>query len=309
MIKDNNNAGEWDWEILKAEWDIPSMEEWGLSMPELEIKEAAAEDDDYEPPKEIKTDIMIGDLFEIGIHRLLCGDSSESDNYLKLMGDKRPSLMVTDPPYGVNYDPSWRAARGGKIKSTSKVLNDHKDDWAAVYSLYTGNVAYIWHGSLSTHVVANDLINCDYKLITQIIWNKSNGALSRGDIHWKHEPCWYAVKNGEKHNWQGARNIWSVWDIQNLSAKSVADSEGQTGHSTQKPIKCFSIPIENSSNKWDIVYDPFMGSGTSMVAGEQLSRPVYGMELSPSHCQMIIDRMIKNNPSIIIKRNGEKIHG
>ncbi|MBD9177937.1 MAG: site-specific DNA-methyltransferase, partial [Odoribacter splanchnicus] len=267
--------------------------------------------DNYEEPEELTTEFQVGDLFEFKIgnlcHRLLCGDSTRSEDVNKLLDGKVPTLMVTDPPYGVNYDPNWRAKAGSKIKSTVKVANDDNPSWFESYSLFPGDVAYVWHGALFSHIFAFDLEKAGFQLTSQIIWNKNSAAMSRGDIHWKHEPCWYAVRKGKKHNWQGARNVFSVWDIQNLSCKSVRDREGVSGHGTQKPIECMARPILNNSIINDSIYDPFIGSGTTMVASHQLHRNCYAMDVNPICCQMVVDRMRKLCPAIEIYRNGNLI--
>jgi len=264
--------------------------------------------DEYEEPAEIETNIVRGDVIEFRLgnlsHRLVCGDSTSAEDVVKLLNGAKPNLMVTDPPYGVNYDPTWRAKAGSKIKSVGKVTNDDNPSWAEAYKLFPGNVAYVWHGALFTHTFAADLQACGFKLLCQIIWNKHTAAMSRGDIHWKHESAWYAVKNGEKHNWQGARNVMSVWDIQNLSAKNVRDREGSTGHGTQKPVECMARPIMNNSAIGDSIYDPFLGSGTTMVAAHQLHRSCYGMEISPQYCQMVVDRMKKFETRLEVTING-----
>lgn len=267
--------------------------------------------DDYEEPEEIETDIKAGDLIEFKIgnlcHRLLCGDSTRSEDVTKLLNGKIPAAMVTDPPYGVNYDPNWRAKAGSKIKSVVKVENDDNPSWHEAYNLFPGDVAYVWHGALFTHVFALDLEKTGFQLVSQIIWNKNAGAMSRGDIHWKHEACWYAVRKGKRHNWQGARNVFSVWDIQNLSCKSVRDREGVSGHGTQKPIECMARPIMNNTIITDVVYDPFIGSGTTMAASHQLHRNCYGIDINPKCCQMVLDRMSKLCPAFEIYLNGTRI--
>lgn len=215
--------------------------------------------------------------------------------------------MVTDPPYGVNYDPTWRmkGLKQHKIKSVGLIENDHRIDWTEAYSLFTGNIAYVWHSGKYSHIIAQNLIDCGYEIAYQIIWNKNSGAIGRGDIHWKHEPCLYAIKKGKPHNWQGSRDVWSVWDIQNLSARNVQLSEGQSGHGSQKPLECMARPIRNNSKEGDIIYDPFLGSGTTMIASEKLNRVCYGLELTPKYCQIIINRMHQLNTVLVIKINGK----
>lgn len=312
IITDNVGFGEWDFEALANDWDVDKLNDWGLELPGWKEEKLEAEEDDYEVTEVVHTDIVLGDLIEFEcedgrVHRLLCGDSTNADDVAKLMNGKKAKLMVTDPPYGVEYDPEWRLkAIKASIKGKGKLLNDDKADWKLAYQLFDADVAYVWHSALHTHQFAEDLIESGFDLICQIIWNKNTGALSRGDIHWKHEPCWYAVKKGKNHNWQGARNIWSVWDIQNLSAKSVADREIATGHATQKPIKCMSIPIENNSKEGDLITDPFLGGGTTLVASHQLLRICYSMELDEKHCQRVIDRMLKLDDTITVKINSKE---
>ena len=248
-----------------------------------------------------------GDLYELTsgvgmVHRVICADSTNEEVVLRLLNGEKPVLVVTDPPYGVNYDPNWRSkATGGKIKSTGLVKNDDNADWKVVYGLFNAPVIYVWHGGLHAQTVAQNLIDCGYKLIGQIIWNKHTAAMSRGDYHWKHEPCWYAVKKGSTHNWQGSRNQNTVWDIKNLSAKSVQEAETQTGHGTQKPIECMRRPIENNTKIGDLVADPFLGSGSTLIAGEQMHRVVYGSELDPCYVDVEITRWIK-----WMEKNGKK---
>lgn len=292
------------------EWDIPQLEmaiaefdlkplDWGVKMPH-EVSE-----DDYVIPDEIETDIVTGDLFEIGQHRLLCGDSTKADDVEKAMGKCKPILMVTDPPYGVNYDPTWRH-KAGIINSgrQGKVTNDEKVDWTQTYALFSGDVTYVWHGGRHAAEVAYNLNEAGYEIVCQIVWNKQQIVMSRGDYHWKHEPCWYAVRKGSKHNWQGSRKEATVWDITSI-LQSKESGDDANFHGTQKPVECMARPIRNNSYERETVYDPFLGSGTTMVAGHQLNRKVIGIEISPTYCQIILERMLKLDPSLEIKRNGK----
>jgi DNA modification methylase len=301
IIKDNVSGGEWDWEMLANEWDTEELQEWGLDLPDFDnAKELEAEEDDYEMPDQVQTDIVLGDLFEIGPHRLLCGDSTDSDAVAKLLNGKEPYLMVTDPPYGVVYDANWRneaeRADGTKIGASAvgKVSNDDNADWSESWSLSPAKVAYVYHAGVFSGIVQKSLSDCDFIIRSQIIWVKSNFAISRADYHWKHEPCWYAVKKGNKGNWASDRKQTTVWEI-------AKPSKSETGHSTQKPVECMAKPIGNHDGD---VYDPFLGSGTTMVASHQLNRKCYGMELDPKYCQVIVDRMIKLDPTLEVKRNG-----
>lgn len=212
IIKDNVSGGEWDWDLLANDWDTEQLNDWGLDIPDF----ITNQEDDYEIPDEIQTDIVLGDLFEIGPHRLLCGDSTEADAVQKLLQGKEPYLMVTDPPYGVNYDANWRNdadQAGGKPpggRAIGKVSNDDQSDWSVSWALSPAKVAYVWHAAKFASTVQNSLESSDFIIRNQIIWNKNHIAISRGDYHWKHEPCWYAVKKGSRGNWASDRKQTTV---------------------------------------------------------------------------------------------------
>lgn len=301
IIKDNVGFGEWDWDVIANEWDAEQIADWGLDIPDFALKLDASEDD-YEIPHEIQTDIIAGDLFEIGEHRLLCGDSTSADDVAKVLNGKEPYLMVTDPPYGVEYDPDWRnkadRANGKSIgaRALGQVHNDDQSDWTEAWALSPAKVAYVWHAGKFSATVQQSLEKSDFQMRSQIVWVKNNIVISRGDYHWKHEPCWYAVRKGNKGNWASDRKQTTVWEIDK-------PLKSETGHSTQKPVECMAKPIGNHDGD---VYDPFLGSGTTMVAAHQLNRKCYGIEIDPKYCQVIIDRMIKLDPDIEINKNGMK---
>ena len=318
VIKDNKTYGEFDFDIIANEYDFDDLIEYGFSPDELlgkEVEEILNEDEDedtsLEPSKDEDAFTKLGDLYELNGHRLICGDSTLTDFVTKLLDGAEPILMVTDPPYGVEYDPSWREIAGKGRRAKGKVQNDDKINWALAWHLFPGSVAYVWHADKYCAEVEKSLHDSDYEIISQIIWNKQHFALGRGDYHWKHEPCWYAIKNGHQHNWQGSRKECTVWDISNLNCfgKSKEDGEERTAHSTQKPIECMARPIRNNTSKGEGVYDPFIGSGTTLIACEQLDRICYGIELSPAYCDIIVDRwkkfMVKSGKEFIIKLNGE----
>jgi DNA modification methylase len=301
IVKDNVGYGEWDWNDLANNWDEQELIDWGLDIPGFDAEVIEAEEDDFAVPDGgIETDIVLGDLFEIGEHRLLCGDSTCSDTVARLLDGKEPYLMVTDPPYGVVYDANWRNERtredGTKIGASAlgKVQNDDNADWTEAWALTPAKVAYVYHASFFSGTVQKSLQDCDFVIRSQIIWVKSNFTISRSDYHWKHEPCWYAVKKGNKGNWASDRKQTTVWEI-------AKPQKNETGHSTQKPIECMAKAIANHDGD---VHDPFLGSGTTMVAAHQLKRKCYGMELDPKYCQVIVDRMRKLDPTLVIKKNG-----
>lgn len=266
------------------------------------------------PPPQYSKDlepkwVKDGDLIQLGEHRLLCGDSANQENILRLLEGVTPTLMVTDPPYGVEYDPEWREGNdlGVGERSTGKVANDDRADWTEVWKLWPTTVIYCWHASLFTSIVQSSLQAVGYKMITQIIWAKQHFALSRGDYHWQHEPCWYAARG--PHNWQGARDQASVWEIKNNNSFGNSEKEETFGHGTQKPIECMARPIRNNSKEGDVICDPFLGSGTTLIACEILGRKCLGMEIMPIYCEQIIQRYKsfcdKNNKTFSCKINGE----
>jgi DNA modification methylase len=174
------------------------------------------------------------------------------------------------------------------------VLNDDRYDWSEAYSLFSGDIAYVWHSSIYTHKFAESIEKCGFDLVNLIIWNKQHFVLSRGDYHGKHEPLWYAVRKGQKirHNWQGKRDQTTVWDIDNNNYGAKTKEE-QTGHGTQKPIECMLRPILNNSEEGESIYDPFGGSGTTLIACEKSKRNCYMMELSPAYVDVIVKRWEK----------------
>ena len=300
IVKDNVGFGEWDWDMIANEWDAEQLDDWGLDLPVdfNVVEELEAEEDDYEMPNEIKTDIVLGDLIEIGEHRLLCGDSTDSDQVAKLMDGEFADMVHTDPPYNIGYE--------GGSKKREKIANDKLDDFPKfLYDAYTtlttalkkGGAVYVWHASSETHNFIQQFINAGFLFKSYIVWNKNNSTFGRSDYHWKHEPCIYGWLDGASHKWCGDRKQTTVWD---LDRPSRSDE-----HPTMKPIPLCSKPLENSSKIGDIVLDTFLGSGSTMVAAHQLKRKCYGMELDPKYCQVIIDRMMKLDDTLEIKINGK----
>jgi len=190
-----------------------------------------------------------------------------------------------DPPYGVEYDPAWRNQTGAaKTKRTGKVLNDDRADWREAWSLFPGDVAYVWHGALHAATVAESLEAAGFNVRSQIIWAKDRLVLSRGDYHWQHEPCWYAVKKTGKGHWAGDRKQTTLWQIANK------DQDADTVHGTQKPVECMRRPILNNSSQGQAVYEPFMGSGTTLIAAETTGRVCHGIELNPAYVDVAVER-------------------
>jgi DNA modification methylase len=233
-----------------------------------------------------------GDIWILEEHRVGCGDSTSKADVEPMLAGSQPHLMVTDPPYGVGYDPSWRARRGvgsGKL-AQGKVLNDDRADWRQAYALFTGDVAYVWHGALHGGVVAADLAACGLQRRAQIVWVKQHFTLSRGHYHWRHENCWYAVREGKAGHWQGDRTQTTVWEIPNNNPFGNRQREQSWGHGTQKPVECMRRPIVNHSRPGQLVYDPFLGAGTSLIAAEMTGRLCFGLEVSPAYVDVILRR-------------------
>jgi DNA modification methylase len=306
LLKDNGMTwGEWDMDLLSSWSDLPLVD-WGVDLPEDWLKEEETVGD-AEPQIDKAEELnkvwqaKLGDLWQIGEHRLLCGDSTKKEDVERLMGGEKALLMVTDPPYGVDYDPDWRnrADRAnGKPYGASAiglVTNDNRVDWTDAYLLFNGDVAYVWHCDRSAKEVSQNIEDAGFDIISQCIWAKNNFVISRGDYHYKHEPCWYAVRKGKNHNWQGSRSETSLWEIDK-------PLKSETGHSTQKPIECMARPIRNNSAISESVYDPFLGSGTTMVACQNLNRKCRGIEISPQYVAVCLERMKTAFSGIEIKR-------
>ena len=303
--------GAWDQEMLALEVqalaeDTFDLEMLGFSNDELNrlmfANGTGLTDPDDAPDIPEDPQTSPGDLIVMGGHRLFCGDATNSDHVAMVLDKSRPAIMVTDPPYGVNYDASWRAERGlSGSGAIGAVLNDDRADWRSAWDLFPGNVAYVWHGGLHHTTVVESLRASGFNIRSQIIWVKSRFAISRGHYHWKHEPCLYAergesppdivydheiaayaVRTGKTANWQGDRRQSTVWSIDNPKLETI--------HSTQKPVECMRRPILNNSKIGQIIYDPFLGSGSTLIAAEMEGRTCYGLELSPAYCDVIAQR-------------------
>ncbi len=293
-IRDNLSFGEYDFDILTERFDMEDLVSFGMDKDLLTpifdtmTLDGIGEEEAIDLPEEPTS--KLGDVYILDNHRLMCGDSTNADHVTKLLDGSKPILMVTDPPYGVSYAPEWRKDVGlNNSQNIGKVLNDDRYDWSEAYSLFTGDVAYVWHSSSYTHKFAEHIENSGFDLINLIVWSKNRFALSRGDYHHQHEPLWYAVKKGKQHNWQGKRDQSTVWEIDSYSG-GATDGEERTGHGTQKPLECMLTPILNNSKEGESVYDPFGGSGTTLIACEKSKRNCYMMELSPAYVDVIIKR-------------------
>jgi len=287
LIKDNTSGGEWDWEVLANEWNAQELEEWGLDVPDLQIPEILeAEEDDYEIPNELQTDIVLGDLFEIGEHRLLCGDSTCSDTVAKLMNGSKADMVFTDPPYNIDY-------QGVKDKR-DKIANDKMSDEDFTKFLYdalniNSDTFYVCCSWQYSHLFRKALEDLQKPVKSFIVWDKINPAQHLDKYFKQHEIILYHGKFGGQKTLRG--DIWQTKRQKN------------TLHPTMKPIELIEMALNDNLDKINI-YDAFLGSGSTMVASHQLKRKCYGMELDPKYCQVIIDRMKKLDPTLVVKRNG-----
>lgn len=285
IIKDNVGFGEWDWEIIANEWDANLLEDWGLDVPDFSVnEEPSAEEDDYEMPEEVQTDIVLGDLFEIGEHRLLCGDSTDIDAVEKLLNGNKADILFTDPPYNVGFN--GRSGKFDVIENDDLETDDFDkfiEEFAQTVHSLQIPIKYIWcnwkfYGTLQKH----------FNLNACIVWAKNVFGLGRGYRH-QHEFCFFEGKLDD-----GINNESDLWEIK---------KDSNYMHPTQKPIELSARALGNHKKAKNIL-DLFGGSGSTMVGCHKLKRKAYLMELDPKYCQVIIDRMRKLDASLVIKKNG-----
>lgn len=295
-IADNKTAdlAEWDEKVLAdllygLEFELQNAT--GFSADEIATllgeDESGGDAPIPEPPGTPRT--LPGTLYTLGRHRLICGDSTDAEIVDRLLQGEKPGLMVTDPPYGVDYDPSWRHDRGiNKSNRTGLVQNDERCDWREAWALFSGDVVYVWHAGLNSPSVFDSIVAAGFDIRAQIIWDKMRLCIGRGAYHWQHEPAWYGVRKGKKAFWGGDRTQTTVWGI---AMVTNSNQDEATKHGTQKPIECMARPIRN--HDFDGVYDPFMGSGTTIIAAEKEKVNAWGCELDPGYCDVIIERYAK----------------
>jgi DNA modification methylase len=295
IIADNKLAlnGGWDDALLAAE--LTDLQDLAFNLDLIGFDAAelgkllgsgdAVDDEDHVPDAPAEPVSRAGDLWVLGRHRLLCGDATAAADVSHLLGSVRPHLMVTDPPYGVKYDPAWRNDVGtAQTRRTGKVMNDDRADWREAWALFPGDVAYVWHGALHAGTVADSLAAAGFEIRSQIIWTKERLVLSRGHYHWQHEPCWYAVRKGGSGTWGGDRKQTTVWPI------TSKGQDAETVHGTQKPVECMRRPMLNNSSVGQAIYEPFMGSGTTLIAAETCGRICLGLELDPAYVDVAVMR-------------------
>lgn len=317
VIKDNVGFGEWDWDLIANEWPTEQVTEWGLDIPNFDPTVLEAQEDDFEAPEGgIETDIVLGDLFEIGEHRLLCGDSTDTDLVEKLMNGEKADMVFTDPPYGVSIGKKNKMLlENRKSKSTTVNLSDIESDDKSPselketllpifinYNLFMKDCCAIYvtspqGGDLMMMMMM--MMEAGLKVRHILIWvkNAATFSMNRLDYDYQHEPILFTWKKTHKKNKREGEFNTSVW--------TVDKPHLAIEHPTMKPIKLIENALLNSCDEKDLVIDYFLGSGSTMVAAHQLNRKCYGMELEPKYCQVIIDRMKKLDSDLVIKKNGE----
>jgi DNA modification methylase len=316
VIADNQialNAG-WNEEMLRrqlaalkeADFNLDVLgfgdEELARQLAEQDANVAGLTDEDEVPEIPTSPVTRRGDLWLLGRgkkqHRVLCGDATANNDVTRLLsGQPAPVLMVTDPPYGVELEPEWRETAGlnPRTRQGGKVANDDRVDWSDAWALFPGAVVYLWHAGIHAAAVARGLESCEFQIRSQIIWVKQHFAISRGAYHWQHEPCWYSVRKGETGHWRGGRRQTTVWEVANLNpfgGEGAAENE-VTGHGTQKPVEIMRRPILNHTRPGEACYDPFLGSGSTLIAAESIGRICYGMDIDPKYVDVAVLRWQK----------------
>lgn len=270
--------------------------------------------DDPAPPRPAKPKSQPGTIYELGEHRLLCGDATNAEHVARVLGDDKPRLMVTDPPYGVELDLSWHDKKTKNVKRlNTKIEGDTRVDWSEAYELVPSiDIAYVWHGGTTAHVVAAGLERIGFNIGQQIIWDKINFALSRSQYQWQHETAFYAARVGQEIPWygpahgtgvyarrKGSKLAWlgdhtqtTVWQAPSPKRhpKDAGPDDDDVDHPTQKPALLWTRPIQNHTQRGDAIYEPFAGSGTALIAAEATGRRCLALELDPAFCDVIRQR-------------------
>jgi len=313
MVNRSVTWANWDDELLAQE--LRDIEESGLDIAltafdSKEIDDLLASLEEEAPSEDVPLPPAVpasrtGDLWLCGPHRVLCGDSTDAADVARLLGDSEPFLMVTDPPYGIELDSEWRdraglngcgAAEASYMKTRTEghhnttISSDTRADWSEAFELVPSiQVAYVWHASLFTREVLNGLERIGFLYPQQIIWNKGRTVLTRSLYWFAHEPCWFVRKKNAPWYGKAGENS-TIWDSPSPKFIMGGSDEEKYDHPTQKPLALMTKPILNHTRRGELVYEPFLGSGTTLAAAETTARVCYGIELDPKFTDLVIQR-------------------
>jgi DNA modification methylase len=313
MVNRSVTWADWDVERLAQELKDLNEEDFDLSLTGFDPKELddlmlAPDDDDQAnaaPPVPENPVSRAGELWLCGQHRVLCGNSTEHESVARLLGDRKPSLMVTDPPYGIELDSEWRDRAGlngcgpaeasymkrrteGHTETT--ISGDTQADWSEAFELVPSlQIAYVWHASTFTREVLSGLLRIGFLYPQQIIWNKGRVVLTRTHYWYQHEPCWYVRKKNAPWFGKAGENS-TIWDSPSPKFIMGGSEEEKFDHPTQKPVDLMRRPILNHTKRGELVYEPFLGSGTTLAAAELTERVCCGIELDPKYVDVIVQR-------------------
>ena len=312
MLRDNNEYGEWDETALaellsELERSGADLELAGFPESELEALLRSAR-----PEPETDPDLVVeaaagepisrpGEVYDLGKHRLMCGDATDPDQVAVLLGGEEPALLLTDPPYGVELDMEWRDRVGlntaGPAEKSYMRSDGHRNvalsgdtvaDWSHAFELVPSlDAAYVWHASRHAGVVEQGLRRIGLEPVQQIIWVKPVFVIGRQHYQWQHEPCWYARRKGARVPWHGGYAQSTVWEAASPKQIMGGSSEEKVDHPTQKPVLLYARPLENHVRRGGCFYEPFAGSGTALIAAEITGRSCLAMELDPVYCDVI----------------------
>jgi len=313
IIKDNVGFGEWDWDDLANNWDVEKLEDWGLDIPDFAVKELEAEEDNYEIPDEIKTDIVIGDLFEIGEHRLLCGDSTNSENWIKL-NIQNNTCCFTSPPYNAGNSAKLSGNKNMSAKGNFyETYNDDSNNYEILLQESLSNAITYTNGvCFNVQPLANNkskllkwIVNNENTFVDILTWDKGHAqpAMAEGVCSSRFE--WLCIFNRENNTRHIPLSSWRGTISNVYQAPPQRKNEFSNVHAATFPIHLPCFVIADLMNRSTAVVDCFLGTGTTMIAAHQLGRKCYGIELDPKYCQVIIDRMLKLDPNLKIKKNGK----
>ena len=313
MVNRSVTWAAWDDELLALELQELNAADFDLSLTGFDPKEIddllldPADDDlaNAVPPVPENPVSRPGDLWLCGKHRVLCGDSTKPEDVATLLGERKPLLMVTDPPYGIELDSEWRDRAGlngcgpaeasymkhrtvGHTETT--ISGDTRADWSEAFELVPSEqIAYVWHASIFTREVLNGLLRIGFLYPQQIIWNKGRTVLTRTHYWYQHEPCWYVRKKNAPWFGKAGENS-TIWDSPSPKFIMGGSDEEKFDHPTQKPVELMRRPILNHTKRGELIYEPFLGSGTTLAAAELTERVCCGMELDPKYVDVIVQR-------------------